>query len=48
VTLRRKEDAGILMRKHKVALSVELALEEAVDLLKGRPHGDDGVIFQNS
>lgn len=45
--MRRKEDIGIWMRKHKVALSVELALEEAVDLLKGRLHDDDGVIFQN-
>jgi hypothetical protein len=34
------------MRKHKVALSVEVALDMAVDLLQDRLHGDDGVTFQ--
>jgi len=36
MTLRKREDIGILNRKHYIALCGELALEETLDLLQAR------------
>jgi len=48
MTLRKREDTRIWRRKHYVALSLEVALEEAIDLLKDRLCGDNGITFHKS
>jgi uncharacterized protein YjbK len=40
MTLRKPEDSGIWRRKHELALSGELALEETMDMSQDRLHSD--------
>jgi hypothetical protein len=40
ITLRKREDTGILRRKNEIALSGELALEEAIILSQHRQRNE--------